>query len=250
MGTIFIHSLERKKYNNVNNGVNMAISNWTEPIHECQQGEVRREWCYLHQYYPFFGDLKQYAELLKYVFCQKYTSNIPQPAPEFDKYLEKHEIQFHPDDIRKGKPPSHDVIKNWSKGSNTAIDEKHTWNERRISKQNEVGRLAEQNAAATIAEQLPYIVDCVVNGLKETDEAVRNSKNMGNFTPHQAESATKSRAHVVESLQKLTGKDKNYNVKTDVNADISAEVKQQPSAEAKMEKLKELREQMDRMEYD
>ena len=230
----------------------MAITNWTEPIHECQKGEVRREWCYLNQYYPFYGELKQYANLLKYAFCQKHTQKPPKPSPEFDKYLEKHEIHFHPDDIRKGKPPSYDVIKNWSKGSNTSIDEKHTWNERRISKQNELGRLAEQNAAATMAEQLPYIIDCVVKGLKETDEAVEFSKTLGSFTPHQAESATKSRAHVVDSLQKLTGKDKTYNVKTDVNADIQAEatVKQQTTAEIKMKKLKELREQMDQMTYD
>ena len=46
----------------------MAITNWTEPIHECQEGEVRREWCYLNQYYPFFGELKQFAEKLNCSF--------------------------------------------------------------------------------------------------------------------------------------------------------------------------------------
>ena len=228
----------------------MAITNWTEPIHECQEGEVRREWCYLNQYYPFFGELKQFAELLKYVFCQKHTPNTPDPSPEFDSYLKKHEIHFHPDDIRKGKPPSYDVIKNWSKGSNTSIDEKHTWNERRTSKQNEMSRLAVQNGAATIAEQLPYIIDCVMDGLEETNEAVKNSKDMGNFTPHQAESATKSRAHVVDSLQKLIGEDKNYNIKTDVNAEIKADVKQQISPKEKENKLKELFENIGEMEYD
>ena len=228
----------------------MAITNWTEPIHECQDGEVRREWCYLTQYYPFFGDLKQFSELLRYAFCLKHTETNPEDSPEFDTYLEKHEICFHPEDIKKGKPPSYDIIKNWRKGSNTKINEKHTWNERRTSKQNEIGRLAEQNVAATIAEQLPYIVDCVVKGLKETDEAVEYSKAIGSFTPHQAESATKSRAHVVDSLQKITGKDKNYNVKADVNEEIKAEVKQQTTAEIKTKKLKELREQMDQMTYD
>ena len=55
-----------------------------------------------------------------------------------------------------------------------------------------------------------------MKGLKETNEAVEYAKDIGKFTPHQAESATKSRAHVVDSLQKITGKDKNYNVKADV----------------------------------
>ena len=232
-------------------GGRMAITNWTESIHECQKGEVRREWCYLNQYYPFFGDLKQYSELLQYAFDKKYNSTITQPSPEFDSYLEKHEICFHPDDIKKGKPPSHGQIRQWSKGSNTSIPEKHTWNERRTSKQNEVSRLAEQNAAATIAEKLPYIIDCVVKGLDETDEAVKNSKDMGNFTPHQAESATKSRGHVVESLQKLTGKDKNYNFKADVNEKVEADVKQKVAiAEDKEKKLKDLFERMEQMEYD
>ena len=229
----------------------MAISNWTDPIHECQQGEVRREWCYLNQYYPFFGDLKQFSELLKYAFCQKHTSTIPNPSPEFDSYLEKHEICFHSDDIKKGKPPSYDIIKNWSKGANTKCSEKHTWNERRTSKQNEVSRLAEQNAAATIAEQLPYIIDCLVKGFKETDDAVQYAKAIGSFTPHQAESATKSRLHVIDSLQKATNKDKNYNVKADVDTEMVANVNQTiNNSEIKAEKLKELKERMDEMTYD
>ena len=50
------------------------------------------------------------------------------------------------------------------------------------------------------------------------DEAVDNSRMIGNFTPHQSESATKGRGHIVDSLLKLSGKDKNYNVKADVDA--------------------------------
>ena len=55
-----------------------------------------------------------------------------------------------------------------------------------------------------------------MKGMKETDDAVEYSKAIGNFTPHQAESATKSRLHVIDSIQRITGKDKNYNVKADV----------------------------------
>lgn len=196
----------------------MAITEWHTPIHECQKGEVKREWCYLNQYYSFYGGLKQFAELLKYEFCKKHTSNVPDPSPEFDAYLENHDICFYPEDIRKGKPPSHGIIKNWSKGVNTSCDEKHNWEDRRSSKRNEINRLAEENIASQISEHLPYILESVMKGLKETDDAVEFSKTIGNFTPHQAESATKSRAHVVDSLQKLQGKDKNYNVKADVES--------------------------------
>lgn len=229
----------------------MAITEWHEPIHECQEGEVRREWCYLHQYYTFYGNLDQFAELLKYSYKIQYTENPPEPNEIYDNYLEKHPICFHPDDIKKGKPPSKHQIYNWSKGQNTSSTEKHNWDDRRGSKQNEVSRLAEQNAAATIAEQLPYIIDCLVKGFKETDEAVQYAKAIGSFTPHQAESATKSRLHVIDSLQKATNKDKNYNVKADVDADMAANVNQTiTNSEIKATKLKELRERMDEMTYD
>jgi len=46
---------------------------------------------------------------------------------------------------------------------------------------------------------------------------------MGKFTPHQAESATKGRNNAVNSLLQLTGKDKNYNVKADVDAETKVE---------------------------
>lgn len=228
----------------------MVITKWTNPIHECQQGEVRREWFYLNQYYTFYGNLDQFAELLKYSFKLQHTETPPENNELYDKYLEKHPICFHPDDIRNGKPPSKHQVYNWSRGQNISSTEKHNWDDRRGSKQNEVSKLAEQNAAATIAEQLPYIIDCVVKGFQETDEAVKYSKSIGSFTPHQAESATKSRLHVIDSLLKATNKDKNYNVKADVNEEIKADVKQQTTAEVKMQKLKELREKMEQMSYD
>ena len=50
----------------------MAITEWHTPIHECQKGEVQREWCYLEPYYFFTGDLKRYSKLLKYAFLVSY----------------------------------------------------------------------------------------------------------------------------------------------------------------------------------
>ena len=205
----------------------MAITEWHNPIHECQKDEVHREWCYLEPYYFFNGNLKDYSKLLKYAFQKQHTPKQPSTNPQYEKFLEKHPICFHPYDIDKGEPPSHDQLKNWSKGQNISCDEKHNWNERRSSKRNEVGKLQSENMAAQFAEDLPYFYDCVKKGFKEVDESVENSKMMGNFTPHQSESATKGRNHVVNSLLQLTGKDKDYNVKADVNADVEtkAEIK-------------------------
>ena len=228
----------------------MAITEWHEPIHECQKGEVQRERCYLEPYYFFNGELKDYSELLQYAFDKKYQPNSHSTHTIYDEFLEKHPICFHPYDIKNKKPPTYNQLKEWNRGQNTNCDEKHNWNERRSSKRNEVNRLAEENLAAQMTEDLPYFYECVKKGFNEVDEAVDNSKMMGNFTPHQAESATKGRNHAVNSLLQLLGKDKNYNVKADVNEEIKAEVKQQTNAEIKTQKLKELRERMETMTYD
>ena len=229
----------------------MAITEWHEPIHECQKGEVQRERCYLEPYFFFNGNLKDYAELLQYAYAKKYTPDQLQTNSQHEEFLDKHPICFHPYDVKNHKPPSHNQLKEWSKGTNTSCDEKHNWDERRSSKRNEVNRLAEENLAAQLTEDLPYFYECVKRGFKEVDESVENSKMMGNFTPHQAESATKGRNHAVNSLLQLTGKDKNYNVKADVDADMAANVNQTiTNSEIKATKLKELRERMDEMTYD
>ena len=200
----------------------MAITEWHEPIHECQKGEVQRERCYLEPYYFFNGNLKDYAELLHYAYAKKFTPDQLQTNSQHEEFLDKHPICFHPYDVKNHKPPSYNQLKEWSKGTNTSCDEKHNWDARRSSKRNEVNRLAEENLAAQLTEDLPYFYECVKRGFKEVDESVENSKMMGNFTPHQAESATKGRNHAVNSLLQLTGKDKNYNVKADVDADVEA----------------------------
>jgi hypothetical protein len=61
----FMLRVTNYKYNNVNIVIHMAITEWHTPIHECQKGEVQREWCYLEPYYFFNGNLKDYSKLLK-----------------------------------------------------------------------------------------------------------------------------------------------------------------------------------------
>ena len=201
----------------------MAITEWHEPIHECQKGEVQRERCYLEPYFFFNGNLKDYAELLQYAYAKKYQPDFCQTSAQHEEFLEKHPICFHPYDIKKGSAPTHIQLKEWSRGVNVSCDEKHNWDARRSSKRNEVNRLAEENLAAQLTEDLPYFYECVKRGFKEVDESVENAKMMGKFTPHQAESATKGRNNAVNSLLQLTGKDKNYNVKADVDAETKVE---------------------------
>lgn len=230
----------------------MAITNWTEKIHECQKGEVQRERCYLEPYYFFIGNLNDYSKLLQYTYDNQHTENKSKTNREYDIFLKKHPICFHPHDIKKGCPPSYIQLQNWSRGQNINCVTKYSWDDRRSSKRNEVNRLAEENLAALLVEDLPYLYSSIKEDVEMVDESIDNARNMGNLTPHQSESATKAKHHIVDSILKLTGKDKNYNVKTDVNADIKAEanVKQETTAEIKTRKLKELREQMEQMNYD
>jgi hypothetical protein len=201
----------------------MAITEWHTPIHECQKGEVQRERCYLEPYYFFTGNIREYSELLQYAFDKKHAGNSPQTRQEFEEYLSKHPICFYPDDVRKGKPPSLAQLQHWSKGQNTSCDEKYNWDERRSSKRNEVNRLAEENLAAQMVEDLPFLYLSIKDDIAMVDESVENSRLMGNLTPHQAESATKAKHHIIDGILKLTGKDKDYKLKADVESQSKVE---------------------------
>lgn len=231
----------------------MAITEWHTPIHEIQKGEVQRERCYLEPYYHFNGELKEYSELLQYAYNKKYAPDMPQTCPENDEFLEKHPICFHPHDIKKGQAPSHDQLKHWSKGKNITCDKKYSWNDRRSSKRNEISRLADENLAAQITEDLPYFYTSVKKDMGMVDESVNNSKDMGTLTPHQAESATKAKHHIVDSILKLTGKDKDFKLKADIESDTRLNMTGEvtvSSSEDKLKRMQELAERMENMEYD
>ena len=199
----------------------MAITEWHTPIHECQKGEVQRERCYLEPYFFFNGNLKDYAELLQYAYDKKHGPDQVQTKSQYEEFLQKHPICFYPDDVRKGKAPTHKQLKNWSAGQNINCNEKYNWDERRSSKRNEVNRLAEENMAAQLAEDIPYFYLSLKNDIAMVNESVDNARMMGNLTPHQAESATKAKHHIIDGALKLTGKDKDYKLKADVEADVN-----------------------------
>lgn len=196
----------------------MAITEWHIPIHECQKGEVQRERCYLEPYFFFNGDLKQYSKLLKYAYQKQHAPDMPSPCSQHDKFLEQHPICFHPYDINKGQAPTHDQLKHWSKGANTDCDEKHNWDERRSSHRNEFSRLALENMSAQFAEDMPLFYNSMKEDIAMVDESVDNARMMGNLTPHQAESATKAKHHIIDGVMKIAAKDKDY--KVDVTADV------------------------------
>ena len=196
----------------------MAITEWTEKIHECQKGEVQRERCYLEPYYFFNGNLKDYAELLQYAYDKKYQPDSHVTHTQYDEFLEKHPICFHSYDIKNGKSPTYNQLKEWNRGQNIECDIKHSWDDRRSSKRNEVNRLAEENLAAQLVDDLPYFYLAIKQDMDMVDESVDNSRMMGNLTPHQAESATKAKHHIIDSILKLTGKDKDYKLKADVDS--------------------------------
>ena len=203
----------------------MAITEWTEKIHECQKGEVQRERCYLEPYYFFNGNLKDYAELLQYAYDKKYQPDSHVTHTQYDEFLEKHPICFHSYDIKNGKSPTYNQLKEWNRGQNIECDIKHSWDDRRSSKRNEVNRLAEENLAAQLVDDLPYFYLAIKQDMDMVDESVDNSRMMGNLTPHQAESATKAKHHIIDSILKLTGKDKDYKLKADVDSKNTVEYK-------------------------
>lgn len=231
----------------------MAITEWHKPIHEIQKGEVTRERCYLEPYYFFNGNLKDYSELLEYAYTKKYLPDIHETSTQYDEFLEKHPICFHSYDVKKGKAPTYQQLREWSSGANTACDEKHKWDDRRTSKRNEISRIADENLAAQITEDLPYFYTSVKKDMEMVDESVDNSKNMGTLTPHQAESATKAKHHIVDSILKLTGKDKDFKLKADIESDTRLNMTGEvtvSSSEDKLKRMQELAERMENMEYD
>lgn len=195
----------------------MVVKEWTYPIHQKQKGEPPRERHYIEQFYKFQGTIKDFADLLNYTWQKKYSKKKVETCPKFEEYLEENPVTFYVKDIESGSPTYRQLL-HWSKGSYIKCDEKYAWDERRTDKRNEIIRLADEQIAEKIAEQLPYVYKKVLQGLDEIDEAVDNSKFQGKFNPTQAEYATRGRSHVVDDLQKLSGKDKDYKVKADVDS--------------------------------
>ena len=74
--------------------------------------------------------------------------------------------------------------------------------------------------SAQFAEDMSLFYNSMKEDITMVDESVDNARMMGNLTPHQAESATKAKHHIIDGVMKIIGKDKDYTV--DVNADVES----------------------------
>ena len=102
---------------------------------------------------------------------------------------------------------------------------------------------------AMITEEKPQIAAEIIENIKLTIKKRKEQKQSGQGTLSQDESGAKSINTDINSLKTLANDDATK-IDANLNADVTADVKTQTTAEVKMKKLKELREQMDRMEYD
>ena len=102
---------------------------------------------------------------------------------------------------------------------------------------------------AIVTEEKPLIARQIIQNIKDRNELREELRLSNKLTLSQDEYGSKATNVDIDSLKKLSNDDATK-IDANVNADVTAEVKQHHSAEVKMQKLKELREQMDRMEYD
>ena len=213
----------------------MPITKWESPIYEKQIGEVDREYHYLKQYYSFYGNLREFSEILEYSFKKQHSTNLPKTFQLYEEFLEDHPIEFLPYDIKKGKPPSYDMLLKWNGGVNAKCEPHYTWDNRRANFQNENTKLLTQNLAAQLAEKSPYIFNTLYKGFEETEEAIENDRCEGKFNSHKVESATRARNNVIDGLLKVTGKDKDVNI----NAEVSSEVNMDSTVDIKHHSVSE-----------
>jgi|GEM_PF-2617805 len=206
----------------------MAITEWSENIHELQEGEVLREWCYLEPFMWFNGSLRDYSKLLDYAFKKQYAEDMPKRCRPYEDFLENHPINFHKDDIKKNKPPSEIQLQHWSNGSNCKATIKHTWAERRISFRKAVAHEATLAAAAEYVDFIPTMIKGVKEGFNNATQIAKTEKMEGKFTSAKAESNSKAKSMEINSFRTLAGFDdapKKQEVSMDAKVDAEAEVK-------------------------
>lgn len=208
----------------------MAISIWSENIHEPQEGEVIREWIYLEQYMWFPGSLKDYAELLKYAFKKQVAENPPKTRRIYEDFLKEHPIKFHTQDLKKGYPPNQSQLEHWSKGQNCKAEIKHTWDERRTSNINSVKKQGELIASAAYAEYMPDMVASIKKSFKDADEIAHTEKEKGIYSSNKAEANAKAKNIIINSFRTLAGyddKSKEYKIKGNIDSKNEVNVKEE-----------------------
>ena len=176
----------------------MAIEAWSEPIYHRQKGEVDREWRYKKPFLEWDGDLLSYSELLDYAFKKECTPHIPSPNKIYDDFLEDHPIKFHKDDKKKGSAPTHEQLKNWSKGSNVKCEIKHTWIEIRSVKRTDESNANQENVRAIKNKHIRKIANAAISDIDDIYELKKKLKYEGKLTLSQAKAGSEA---VLTNLQ-------------------------------------------------
>jgi len=217
----------------------MVIQEWSENIHEPQEGEVAREWCYLHPYMFFNGSLHDYSLLLDYAFKKQHTEDQPKTNRNYDKFLSQHPIEFHEYDIKKGHAPTENQLENWSKGQNCKCDIKYTWNERKMSNRKNIAQSTNENMAAIYVEFLPQAMASFIKGFEDTDYVVEFEKNEDKFTSTKAKDAATARSTDFNSMRIAAGMEDTKNIKMTAELDANANIETTSEVNIDYEKLHE-----------
>lgn len=180
--------------------------NWKEPIWEIQEGEPQREANYKQQFLTYKGSLESFADYLLELWeeCHQDKDKV---AIYFDRY-----------DIKKGAPPSSDMLKAWSAF--------YKWIESRRQYRNYKFSNATEDAIGVLTE---YIVDISRGSLEnaiETNEQRKEMRSEGRLSLTQDKAGSESVQTDLKTGLLAAGKatDKRES-SMDANVDTTAEVK-------------------------
>ena len=201
----------------------MVIKAWSENIHEPQIGEVSREWCYLHPFYIFPGNIREYVEFLDYAFKKIVLKNCQDTVSKYEDILHrvyKDNFEFDSHDVSNGFAPG-DIVYQWSAGRNCKAEVKYTWKERRTSFRKEVFSDRKEDVKLIVADAIIGLTNDTVYLAKQNKKVVQKEVMNGSYSPNKSESAAKAGKNIVETLFQLIGED-TTNIKAEVVADVDA----------------------------
>ncbi len=220
----------------------MVILAWSENIHEPQEGEVDREWCYLQPFFIFPGNLREYVDFLEYAFNKIVSSNCHQTVSKYEKILQdtyKGVFEFDAHDIKNGKPPKY-IIYQWSNGRNCKADVKYTWKERKSSFRKELFSDRKEDVKLIVAEAIIELTKDTIYLAKENKKVVKKEVINGTYTPGKSEAATKANKNVADTLIQYI-EDDVTKIKAEVEAAVEANANIETTSEVNIdyEKLHE-----------
>ena len=212
------------------------ITSWTENIHEIQNGEVEREWCYLSQFFIFPGNLREYIDFVEYVFNKFMSEDSHKTVIKYEKILQniyKGKFEFDVRDIKNGFPPS-DIIYQWSAGRNCKAEVKYTWKERRKSFRKELFSDRKEDVKLIFAEAIIELTQDTIYLAKQNKKVVQREIANGTYSSNKSEAATKANKNVAETLTQYTDDDVTK-IKAELEADVTANAEVNTTSNIKLD---------------